>query len=83
MAETSGDVVAIATPVGNVEALRMGRTEAGQSRWQVRYPWGVETFFGTSAEVTTQVHLRAGKAADKFSGDARQMPGRRDQAPDA
>ena len=76
MAETSGDLVAVVTSDGTVEARRMGRAEAGQSRWQVRYPWGVETFFGTSAEMTRHVQGRARKPA-------RQAPERGDRSPEA
>jgi hypothetical protein len=80
MAETSDDKVPIATTLGTVEAHRMGRTDAGQSRWQVRYPWGIETFFGTSAEVTAHVERRATDSKHQASGDA--APGRRERSPD-
>ena len=83
MAETSGDVIIVSTPIGDIEARRMGRTEAGPSRWQVIYPWGVETFFGTSAEVAAYAQRRATKAAGKFSGGAQQAPRRTAQPPDA
>jgi hypothetical protein len=63
MAEASGDVVKVPTPVGEVEALRMGRSEAGSSRWQVKYPWGAETFFGTSAELAEHARRRIAKDA--------------------
>jgi len=58
MAEASGDVVKVPTPAGDVEARRMGRSEAGSSRWQVKYPWGAETFFGTSAELAEHAQRR-------------------------
>ncbi|WP_431269523.1 hypothetical protein [Dankookia sp. P2] len=80
MAETSGDKVPIATALGTIEAHRMGRTEAGQSRWQVRYPWGIETFFGTSAEVSEHVGRRATESARRASGDAERR--RKDRSPD-
>jgi hypothetical protein len=74
MAETSGDVVIVSTPIGGIEARRMGRAEAGPSRWQVAYPWGVETFFGTSAEVTTHAQRRATKAQGRFSAADQRAP---------
>ena len=74
MAETSGDVVMVPTPIGGIEARRMGRAEAGPSRWQVVYPWGVETFFGTSAEVAAAAQRRATKAGGNFSAGAQQAP---------
>jgi hypothetical protein len=70
MAETSGDVLMVPTPIGGIEARRMGRAEAGPSRWQVAYPWGVETFFGTSAEVAAYAQERVTKAGGKFSAGA-------------
>ena len=74
MAETSSDVLMVPTPIGDIEARRMGRTETGPSRWQIVYPWGVETFFGTSAEVTAYAQRRATKARDKLSAGAPQAP---------
>jgi hypothetical protein len=38
MAETSGEVVMVPTPSGEVEAQRMGRAEAGPGRWCVGIP---------------------------------------------
>jgi hypothetical protein len=83
MAETSGDALTVPTPIGDIEAQRMGRTEAGTSRWQVVYPWGAEAFFGTSAEVVAYAQRRATEAAGKFSGGAQQAPRRTAQPPDA
>ncbi len=40
MAEAAGDVLAVPAAGGTAEARRMGRTEAGRSRWWVTYPWG-------------------------------------------
>jgi hypothetical protein len=74
MAETSGDVLMVPTPIGGIEARRMGRAEAGPSRWQVAYPWGVETFFGTSAEVAAYAQRRTTKAGGQFSTAAPQAP---------
>ena len=74
MAETSGDVVMVSTPIGGIEARRMGRAEAGPSRWQVAYPWGAETFFGTSADLASHVQRRAAQAEGRASVEARQAP---------
>ncbi|TDH62489.1 hypothetical protein E2C06_11505 [Dankookia rubra] len=74
MAETSGDVVMVSTPIGGIEARRMGRAEAGPSRWQVAYPWGVETVFGTSADMASHVQRRSTQAEGKVSAEARQVP---------
>jgi hypothetical protein len=60
MAEAAGDVVRVATPRGEAEARRMGRAEAGQSRWCVTHPWGTETFYGTAEQVVA--HMRKGAA---------------------
>ena len=76
MAETSNDVLMVATPIGAIEARRMGRAEAGPSRWRVVYPWGAETFFGTSAEVAACAQRRATKAGGQFSAGAQQAPQR-------
>jgi len=72
MAETSGDVLMVPTPIRDIEARRMGRAEAGPSRWQVAYPWGVETFFGTSAEMAAYAQTRTTKAAGMFTAGVRQ-----------
>jgi hypothetical protein len=71
MAETSGEVVMVPTPSGEVEAQRMGRAEAGPGRWCVRYSWGSETFFGNSAELVAHVQRRVAETAAKPPGDAR------------
>ena len=68
MAEAAGDVVRLPTPRGDAEARRMGRPEAGQSRWCVRHPWGTETFYGTAEQVTA--HLRK-RAAEHEAAEAR------------
>jgi len=83
MAETSGDVVVVPTPIGEIEARRMGRAEAGPSRWQIAYPWGAETFFGTSAEMAAYAQRRTIKAWGKDSVGAQQAPHRKAQSPDA
>ncbi len=77
MAETSGDVLMVPTPIGGIEARRMGRAEAGPSRWQVAYPWGVETFFGTSAEVAAYAQERATKAGASSPQERGKRPGER------
>ena len=59
MAEAAGDVVRLPTARGDAEARRMGRAEAGQSRWCVRHPWGTETFYGTAEQVTAHMRKRA------------------------
>jgi hypothetical protein len=58
MSETAGDVLSMASRQGEVEARRMGRADSGLSRWQVRFPWGTETFFGTSADISRHVRTR-------------------------
>ena len=60
MSETSDDVLVVPTCRGNAEATRMGRAEAGQSRWCIRYPWSVETFYGTAEQAVTRMTVRAG-----------------------
>jgi hypothetical protein len=66
MSETAGDVLALATPSGQVEATRMGRAEAGQSRWCIRYPWSTETFYGTAEQV--MAHMRKRVAQQEAAG---------------
>jgi hypothetical protein len=61
MGETAGDVLALATPSGQAEATRMGRAEAGQSRWCIRYPWCTETFYGTAEQVMARMRKRVTK----------------------
>ena len=58
MAEAAGNVVRLPTPRGDAEARRMGRAEAGQSRWCIRHPWGTETFYGTAEQVLAQMRKR-------------------------
>ncbi len=59
MAEAPGDIVVLEIARGRVEAQRMGRTEPGSSRWwQVAFPWGAETFIGTSSELLSHAHQR-------------------------
>jgi hypothetical protein len=71
MGETAGDVLALATPLGQVEATRMGRAEAGLSRWCIRYPWSTETFYGTAEQV--MAHMRK-RVAQQEAAEAKQPP---------
>ena len=71
MAEASGDVLALAMPGGRAEATRMGRAEAGQSRWCIRYPWCTETFYGTAERVVAHMEKRA---ADREAAASRGSP---------
>ena len=60
MAEAAGDVVSLPTARGEAEARRMGRAEAGQSRWWLRYPWGAaEAFYGTAEQAVAHMGKRA------------------------
>ena len=68
MAEASGDVLALAMPGGRAEATRMGRAEAGQSRWRIAFPWGAETFFGDSGAAAAHARKRAAAAAPTPGG---------------
>jgi hypothetical protein len=78
MGETAGDVLALATPSGPVEATRMGRAEAGLSRWCVRYPWSTETFYGTAEQAVVQMRKRV---TEREVAEAKQPPlGTRDSA---
>ena len=36
----------------------MGRAEAGQNRWCIRYPWSTETFYGTAEQVVAHMTKR-------------------------
>jgi hypothetical protein len=58
MGEAAGDVLALATLSGQAKATRMGRGEAGQSRWCIRYPWSTETFYGTAEQVMAHMTER-------------------------
>jgi len=78
VAEAAGDVVRVPTSRGDAEARRMGRAEAGQSRWWVRHPWGAETFYGTSEQVVA--HMRKRAAEQEAAGAERQPPGAGDTA---
>jgi hypothetical protein len=59
MAEVSGDLLTVSTPQGNVDAKRMGRAEAGQSRWWIKYPWAAESFYGTAQQAVAHINRRA------------------------
>jgi hypothetical protein len=71
MGEAAGDVLALATPSEQVEATRMGRAEAGLSRWCVRYPWSTETFYGTAEQVMAHMRKRVG---EQEAAEAREPP---------
>jgi len=58
MAEAVGDVLSLPTSRGQAEARRMGHTEAGESRWCIRHPWGTETFYGTAEQVMAHMAKR-------------------------
>ena len=72
MAEAAGDVVSLPTPRGDAVARRMGRAEAGQSRWCVTHPWGTETFYGTAEQA--MAHLRK-RVAEHGAAEAGRPPG--------
>jgi hypothetical protein len=61
MAEAAGDLLTVATPEGIAEAKRMGRAEAGQSRWWIRYPWAAESFYGTAEQAVAHMNRRIGE----------------------
>jgi hypothetical protein len=63
MSEVVEDVVKVQVSHGQAEAQRMGRTDSGLSRWQIRYPWGVETFFGNSADLVVHAKRRMAEKA--------------------
>ena len=71
MADAAGDVVRLPTPRGDAEARRMGRTEAGQSRWWVRHPWGGEAFYGTAEQVLAHIRRRT---AEREAAEADRPP---------
>ena len=71
MSETAGDVLALTTLTGQVEATRMGRAEAGQSRWCIRYPWSTETFYGTAEQVMAHMTKRV---AEQEAAQAKRSP---------
>jgi hypothetical protein len=58
MSQTASDVLSMPTPHGGAEARHMGRADSGLSRWQVRFPWGTETFFGTSSDISRHMRTR-------------------------
>ena len=66
-------VVRLPTARGEAEARRMGRAAAGQSRWCVRHPWGIETFFGTAEQVLA--HKRKRTAKHEAAEAGRPLPG--------
>ena len=72
MAEAAGDLVRLPTPRGDAEARRMGRAEAGQSRWCVTHPWGTETFYGTAEQA--MAHLRKRVAEHGAAAEAGRQP---------
>ncbi len=55
MTEAAGDVLTLATSRGQAEARRMGRAEAGASRWCISYPWSTETFCGTAEQAMAHI----------------------------
>ena len=73
MAEAAVDAVRLPTARGDAEAKRMGRTEAGQTRWWIRHPWGGEAFYGTAEQVVA--HLRK-RTAEREAAEADRPPPR-------
>ena len=69
MAEAAGDVLVLATARGRAEAKRMGRGEAGASRWCIRHPWGTETFYGTAEQVMAYMQKRVAEQQDARERD--------------
>ena len=78
MAEAAGDVVSLPTPRGDAVARRMGRAEAGQSRWWIRHPWGGEAFYGTAEQA--MAHMRKRTAEREAAEAGRPPPGTGDIA---
>jgi hypothetical protein len=58
MAQEPVDVLSMRSRHGKAEAHHMGRADSGVSRWQVRFPWGTETFFGASADIFRHMRMR-------------------------
>jgi hypothetical protein len=59
VAVSAGDVLTLATLSGPAEARRIGRAEAGQSRWSIKAPWGAEIFYGTAEQAEAQMKKRS------------------------
>ena len=71
MAEAAGDVLSLPTPRGRAEARRMGRAEAGESRWCIAVPWSTETFYGTAERAVAHMTRRA---AEQEAAEAERPP---------
>ncbi len=83
MTEAAGDVLSLPTSRGQAEARRMGRAEAGQSRWCVRHPWSTETFYGTAEQVMAHMVKRMAEqeAAEVKRPSPKQETSSRDRDP--
>ncbi len=69
LTRVSGSVLIVRTQKGHAEATRMGRLEAGQSRWCIRHPLGTEPFDGTVEQV---VALMKKRLAEQDAAEAEQ-----------
>ena len=71
MAEAAGDVLSLPTSRGQAEARRMGRAEAGESRWCISHPWGTDIFYGTAEQVVAHMTKRV---AEQEAAEAKRPP---------
>ncbi len=71
MAEAAGDVLILPTSHGQAEARRMGRAEAGASRWCISHPWGTDIFYGTAEQVVAHMTKRV---AEREAAEGKRPP---------
>ena len=71
MAEAAGDVLILPTSHVQAEARRMGRVEAGASRWCISPPWDTEIFYGTAERVVAHMTKRV---AEREAAEGKRPP---------
>ena len=74
MAEAAGDVLILPTSRGQAEARRMGRAEAGASRWCITHPWDTEVYYGTAEQVMAHMTKRV---VEREAAEAKSPPPKR------
>lgn len=71
MAEAAGDVLILPTSRSQAEVRRMGRAEAGESRWCISHPSGTDIFYGTAEQVVAPMTKRV---AEREAAEGKRPP---------